>query len=311
MLDPRFRACILAAKCGSISEAANALYLSKQAVKKQIDSLEGELGFPLFIRSSKGLTLTAAGEVYVEGIERLTNQHAQLLNRCRCTDRQGRQTSLTILLPAHPKIYFEEALLTYSALYPEVAIHLSDTRSLMVLYNTAARLRTLTDGITDVVLAPFEPKYDKDRLDFHKLNTLRYNCVMKPDHPLSGKNSVSREDLSPWPVRINTIMDRDVYDHIMDQDVSHLPETIVYAEKEPSGVPSILSFCMNGGIFITKGNYLETLHPLIARPLFPAFTLENGLYCRKDPPAHVLRFIELALRTSAPAAADRIPSTFG
>ena len=304
-LDPRFQACILAAKCGSISEAANALYLSNQAVKKQIDSLESELGFPLFTRSSKGLALTAAGKVYVDGIEKLTSQHAQLLNRCRCTDRQGRQKSLIILLPSHPKIYFEEALLAYSERYPEVAIHLSDTRSLMVLYNNTARLRTLTDGITDIVLAPFEPKHDKERLDFYKLNSLHYNCVMKPGHPLSGKETVSREDLSPWPVRINTVMDRNLYDHIMDQDISRLPESIVCDEKEPSGVPSILSFCMNGGIFITKGNYLETLHPLIARPFFPDFTLENGLYCRKDPPAHVLRFIELALR-----AADRSPSTF-
>ena len=38
MLDPRFKAVILASKCGSISEAANDLYLSKQAVKKQIES---------------------------------------------------------------------------------------------------------------------------------------------------------------------------------------------------------------------------------------------------------------------------------
>lgn len=311
MLDPRFHSCILAAKCGSISEAASALYLSKQAVKKQIDSLESELGFPIFTRSSKGLILTAAGEVYVEGIERLTNQHAQLLNRCRCTDRQGRQTSLTILLPAHPKIYFEEALMAYSGLYPEVAIHLTDTRSLMVLYNNAARLRTLTDGITDIVLAPFEQKFDQERLVFHKLNDLHYYCVMKPGHPLSGKETIAREDLASWPVRINTIMDRDLYDHIMDQEISRLPEAIIYGEKEPSGVPAILSFCMNGGIFITKGDYLETLHPLIARPFFPAFTVENGLYCRKDPPAHVLRFIELALRTSAPAVADHNSSTFG
>jgi len=299
MLDPRFQACILAAKCGSISEAANALYLSKQAVKKQIDSLESELGFLLFSRSSRGLALTPAGRLFIEGIEKLTVQYHQLVNRCCSTDRQGHQKSLTILLPSHPKIYFEDALMTYSDLYPEVVIHLADTRSLMVLYNNTARLRTLIDGITDIVMAPLEQKYDRDRISFHELNNLEYYCVMKQNHPLCEKTAVTREDLTSWPVRINTIMDREVYNHIIDQEITCQPETIVYGEKEPSGVPAILSFCMNGGVFITKGDYLETLHPLISRPFSPAFTVKNGLYCLKDAPDHVREFIDLTLHTTS------------
>jgi len=40
MLDPRVQTCIRAAHSGSLSRAARELYLSAQAVKKQIDSLE-------------------------------------------------------------------------------------------------------------------------------------------------------------------------------------------------------------------------------------------------------------------------------
>ena len=52
MLDPRFETCLRAGRSGSITRAAEELFLSKQAAKKQIDSLEAELGFPLFVRSS-------------------------------------------------------------------------------------------------------------------------------------------------------------------------------------------------------------------------------------------------------------------
>ena len=64
MLDPRFHTCVLAARCGSMARAAEELFLSKQAVKKQIDSLEAELGFPLFVRSSRGLELTEAAPAF-------------------------------------------------------------------------------------------------------------------------------------------------------------------------------------------------------------------------------------------------------
>ena len=42
-------------ECGSLSKAEETLYLSKQAIKKQIDSLEEEIGFTLLLLTA-GLT---------------------------------------------------------------------------------------------------------------------------------------------------------------------------------------------------------------------------------------------------------------
>ena len=293
MLDPRFRACILAGKCGSISEAANELYLSKQAVKKQIDSLENELGFVLFYRSSKGLVMTPAGRLYLEGVEKLTDQYQQLVNRCIFSAKQGKKQVLTLLLPDHPKIYFEDDLVTYNTLYPDVLLNVVDTRNLMVLYNNMARLRTLEEGVVDVIFAPYDPQYNPNTTVFRKLSDLRFYCVMKKGHPLSEKKFVTKEDLSPYQVWVNTVMDKEVYEHIIDQDLEQLPERIVYAEKELFSVPIIVSFCLNDGVFINKGQFMETLKPLIAVPFEPQFSVGSGLYYRKDAPEHVLKFVEL------------------
>lgn len=293
MLDPRFKACILASKCGSISEAANDLYLSKQAVKKQIDSLENELGITLFYRSSKGLELTPAGRLYVEGLEKLTDQYRQLVNRCIFSAKQGKKQVLTLLLPDHPKMYFEDSLVEYNALYPDVLLNVVDTRNLMVLYDNIARLRTLEEGVVDVVFAPYDEKYDRELLEWRKLTDLRFYCVMKRGHPLSGKPFVTKEDLSPYQVWVNTVMDPEVYEHIVDQDIEQLPERIIYAEKELFSVPILVSFCLNDGVFINKGQFMETLKPLIAVPFEPPFLVGSGLYYRKDASKHVLDFVEM------------------
>lgn len=301
MLDSRFQTCIHAARSGSMTRAAEELYLSKQAVKKQIDSLEAELGFSLFVRSSRGLTLTEAGRQWIDGVGQLTDQYHRLADRCRLIQEQAGQKTLTILLPSHPKVYFEEAMLTYNRLYPEVRLNIVDTRKLSVLYNDRARIATLTDGTVDIVFAPCTEPYDKEQLSFYRLNRLSYHCVMKPDHPLSRKTAIHREDLAGLPVRINTVMDRALYEHILDQDPPSLPGQFVYGEREALRVPLIISFCLNGGIFISKGDFLETLHPLISVPFVPPLSVDNGLFFRRNAAPHVMDFIELVCRDAEEA----------
>ena len=41
-------------RCGSINRAAQALFISQPALSSAIRELESELGFPVFVRSSRG-----------------------------------------------------------------------------------------------------------------------------------------------------------------------------------------------------------------------------------------------------------------
>lgn len=50
------------ARCGSISRAAEKLFISQPAVSKSIKKLEEQLGTTLFIRNKKGVTLTDEGK---------------------------------------------------------------------------------------------------------------------------------------------------------------------------------------------------------------------------------------------------------
>ena len=57
------------AECKNISAAAKALYISQPAISKAISKLESNLDTTLFIRNSRGVTLTQEGEYLYEQVK--------------------------------------------------------------------------------------------------------------------------------------------------------------------------------------------------------------------------------------------------
>lgn len=53
---------------GSISRAAEHLYITQPALSMSIQKIENELGMPLFDRGTRPLTLTLAGQIYIETV---------------------------------------------------------------------------------------------------------------------------------------------------------------------------------------------------------------------------------------------------
>lgn len=57
------------AKTGNISRAAKVLFISQPAISKSIVKLEEQLGVRLFVRNSRGVSLTAEGELLFEYVK--------------------------------------------------------------------------------------------------------------------------------------------------------------------------------------------------------------------------------------------------
>lgn len=57
------------AGCGNISSAAKGLFISQPAISKAISKLEGNLNTTLFTRNSRGVKLTAEGEILYQQID--------------------------------------------------------------------------------------------------------------------------------------------------------------------------------------------------------------------------------------------------
>ena len=54
---------VKASECKSLNEAAKNLFISQPSLSAAIATLEQELGYPLFVRSKSGISLTAKGEL--------------------------------------------------------------------------------------------------------------------------------------------------------------------------------------------------------------------------------------------------------
>ncbi len=59
------------AECQSVRLASERLHVTQPAISRQIQDLEGELGFLLFERSPRGLKLTTAGHGYRQDVRRI------------------------------------------------------------------------------------------------------------------------------------------------------------------------------------------------------------------------------------------------
>ena len=73
----------------SFRKAAEILYVTQPLLSKQIADLEDEVGYPLFIRNTRSVSLTAAGEVMLTEANKLIRQSESLLSNVKNAAKYG------------------------------------------------------------------------------------------------------------------------------------------------------------------------------------------------------------------------------
>ncbi len=186
----QLRAFCRTAQAGSISQAAEALYLSQPTISLQIQALERDLGFLLFERRGPRIQLTPEGEVLhrlahplVEGIDKLDETfaaHFGLLESGQLNIAAGESTIL-YLLP--------DALKRFADAYPGIRIK---------LHNVTGRdgLAMLRADEADFAVGSMLEVPD----DINYRPIYRYDpALITPlDHPLAAKSEVTLEDIAPY-----------------------------------------------------------------------------------------------------------------
>jgi len=84
---------------GSINKAAHKMYISQQSLSRCISTMEDELKYPLFIRSSKGVELTTFGKMFQDKAKDVTAAMEKLQAAC---DEFNESRNSTIIIGQPP-----------------------------------------------------------------------------------------------------------------------------------------------------------------------------------------------------------------
>ncbi len=83
--EQKVKSFLLLSKELNFSRTAQQLYISQQALSAQILALENDLGYPLFVRTTKSVHLTEAGEKMADFFQRAEAELQTLSSTFRCT----------------------------------------------------------------------------------------------------------------------------------------------------------------------------------------------------------------------------------
>ena len=183
------RAFCQAARLGSVSRAAEALFLSQPAVTLQLQALERDMGTRLFERIGRRLSLTREGAALyelarplVEGMDGLEGEFRNRLKGLQGGELHVAAGSSTILYLLPPLVQ------AFKLAHPEVQLVLHNVTGLDGL----GLLRS--DAVDLAVGSMLEVPTDLSYAPVYSFDPM---LIMAKGHPLAAKNPLRLEDLSP------------------------------------------------------------------------------------------------------------------
>jgi DNA-binding transcriptional LysR family regulator len=174
------------------TRAAARLHMQQPPLSQQIQELEQELGFPLFLRQPRGVELTAPGEAFAEHARAALRMLEQGVTHARrvAQGQVGRvRIALTSSAAFHPLA--PAAIRNFREAYPDITVELSEI-------NAAEIIEMMSTGQVDVAILrkPIETPAD---LRFELLAQERMLLVLPLGHPLIGRRDVSLDALAGEP----------------------------------------------------------------------------------------------------------------
>lgn len=186
----QLRAFCHAAQAGSISEAAERVFLSQPTVSLQIQALEREFSTILFERRGPKIKLTPEGEMLfhlaqplVEGIDKLQETFAINCGKLESGELNIAAGESTILyvLPAPLKRFAEQ--------YPGIRLK---------LHNVTGRDGLAMVRADEADLAVGSMLEVPDDISYRPVVTYHPTLITPIDHPLTGKTQIALADITPY-----------------------------------------------------------------------------------------------------------------
>ena len=221
----------------SFTRAAEELHVAQPALSFAIRHLESELGVRLFDRTSRRVSLTDAGQAFVDTARRVLGDVAQLktdMSHYADGTRGVLRTSWWYHLDPQGVAFLRR----YSAANPGVQVSVVECPA-------PAALDLLRSGELDLALLLLSDRLDLTGIEHRVIRTEPYVLVTQIDHPLAGRGSVSVDELAqeqfiaPLPgTAIRQCFDDALTGHVAPPVVVETNEVAATLELVSAGVGS-------------------------------------------------------------------------
>lgn len=179
----------MVAQYGSITRAAEKLYITPSALSKYIGKLEQELGIALFDRLGNHFALTYAGERYLEWLLKIQDLSRQMTSEMNdlATQRSGKLRIGTQMSVSD--VLVDRIIPQFMHLYPDVCVSISEDIS----YNI---LKQLEQHKIDLSVSNLY--IDSDCYHQEPLIQMEPVLLVPSEHPLVKKAVIKPDYTYPW-----------------------------------------------------------------------------------------------------------------
>lgn len=278
---------IQVADSGSFLKAADKLYISANAVTKQINLLESHLDVKLFNRSTQGLELTEAGKLIYTEAKKIIRHSKTVLQKAHELEQKKNYTIRIGVSLMNPAAILLKQWKQAAQLYPDVHLEIvpfEDTvpAFLEVLDNLGSKI--------DLLSCPYDTKHWGDRYNSFHLMDLPLKVSCSKSHPLAEKDHLTLEDLYEQTLLLANRGLNPYTDPVWNELES------MYPQIHLKGVDYIDIHLFNQLVtsqeLLLSAECWDSVHPLLTTiPVDWSFTMPYGLIYSKNPSPELLQFL--------------------
>ncbi len=179
------------AEYGGFAKASGCLNMTQSAVSKSIARLERDLGITLFVRTTREIHLTKAGQLlYNEWRDEIKALHSSYIKAASIQNQEDRVLYIGIMNTARPELYLWEIEEEFAKHYPDIKLNHASA------YMTDLE-EDLLEGRYDLIMVPDFEHYviENMGLCWKWAACSHANVIMNRTHPLAKYASLQMADI--------------------------------------------------------------------------------------------------------------------
>jgi len=182
------------ADTGAVSRAALRLHVAGSAVSRQIAALEDALGVALFERRQRGMRLTPAGERLAAHLRTAVAEGEHALEQVRQAQAAGRRQVRIACTEGFVAGFLPAVMAPFRRAHPTALLHLA-----VVSPDEAVDRVLRKDADLALTYRVAKPR----GCTVHHDSAAPLVALMRRDHPLARRRSVSVADVAAYPLLLN------------------------------------------------------------------------------------------------------------